>query len=126
MSMLKRVRRPLVGAAMTIALVIGSFIAAAPAQAASAGPDVVPWSVAKTTAAPAPSGRSVQALCQTPTRYTNAVTWNCTVFGGQFIEAWMTCSGTTYYSGLIPEGSWWIVGICPAGTWRDDEGIIYY
>lgn len=123
-SILSRIRRPLLGAAMTVALAIGSLAATTPAQADTRDTDVVPWTVAATTKAPAP-GVGIQALCQTPTRYSNGVVWSCTVFSGQFIQAWMTCGGVTYYSNLIGEGSWWVIGVCPPGTWRDDEGIIY-
>jgi hypothetical protein len=122
-----RVRRLLTAALATVALTVGSLIAAAPASAA---PDkgasiTVPWQLAKAPAA-APTGPGTQALCQTPTRWTNAVSWNCTVFSGQFIEAWMQCDNQVYYSGFIGEGSWYILGICPAGTLRVTEGINYH
>lgn len=29
-----------------------------------------------------------------------------------------------YYSGLIPKGSWSILGTCSAGTWPVTEGIL--
>jgi hypothetical protein len=126
-SMLNRVRRPFAGAVVTGALVFAALATAAPAQAAPLGSGQGTGSdVLSVSATAAPEGPSTRALCQTPTRYSNAVTWNCTVFSGQYIEAWMTCGGVTYYSGLIGEGSWYIVGVCPAGTLREDEGIIYY
>ncbi|MFL6143196.1 MAG: hypothetical protein ACJ72N_15190 [Labedaea sp.] len=122
-----RARRIVTAALATAALILGSLVVAAPASAAPGkGSGVtVPWQFTK--AAPAEStGPITNALCQTPTRWTNAVSWNCTVFGGQFIEAWMQCDNQVYYSGLIPEGSWYILGVCPAGTWRVTEGILYY
>ncbi len=122
-----RVRRLLTTVLATVALTIGSVAVAATASAAAdAAPDkgiTVPWELTKTAA---PSGPVTDALCQTPTRWTNAVSWNCTVFSGQFIEAWMQCDNQVYYSGMIPEGSWYILGVCPAGTWRVTEGILYY
>lgn len=126
-----RLRRLVTAGLATIALTIGSV---AVATTASAAPDVapdkgagitVPWQVQKAPAA-APADAGTQALCQTPTRWTNAVSWNCTVFSGQFIEAWMQCDNQVYYSGFIGEGSWYILGVCPAGTWRVTEGILYY
>ncbi|HET9140333.1 hypothetical protein [Actinophytocola sp.] len=125
-SILARIRRPLVGAAMTAALAIGSLAATVPAQADTRDANTAPWTVSATGKAPTPRGVGVQALCFPPTRYSNGAVWSCDVFSGQYIQAWMTCGGVTYYSNLIGEGSWWIVGICPPGTWRDDEGIYYY
>jgi hypothetical protein len=119
------VARPLTGAIAVSALVFSSLIAAAPAQASTLAPGKG-TDVLSVSATAKPEGPSTRALCQTPTRYSNGATWNCTVFSGQYIEAWMTCGGVTYYSGLIGEGSWFIIGTCPAGTLRDDEGIIYY
>jgi hypothetical protein len=121
-----RARRVLTTILATVALIFGSFAVAAPASAA---PDkgsgvTTPWQFSK--AAATPTGPSTDALCQTPTRWTNAVSWNCTVFGGQVIQAWMQCDNQVYYSDFIPEGSWYILGICPAGTWRVTEGILYY
>jgi hypothetical protein len=120
-----RVRRLVMAALATIALTIGSFVAIAPASAATdKGNGVVaPWQFEK---APAPAEMDTRALCQTPTRYSNAASWNCTVFSGQFIEAWIQCDNQVYYSGLIGEGSWYILGTCPPGTWRVTEGILYY
>jgi hypothetical protein len=122
-----RVRRLLTAALATLALTIGSLAAATPASAAldKGASAPVPWQLAKAPAT-APTDPSIQAICQTPTRWTNGVSWNCTVFSGQFIEAWMQCDNQVYYSGLIPEGSWYIVGTCPAGTLRVTEGILYY
>ena len=119
-----RGRRLMTAALATVALTIGSSLLATPASAAADKGDgaVAVW---QSQTAPAPVGGS-RAICQTPTRYTNGVTWNCTVFSGQFIEAGMQCDNQVYYSGLIGEGSWYIVGTCPPGTWRVTEGILYY
>jgi hypothetical protein len=123
-SVLNRVRRPLAGAAATGALLLGAFAAAAPAQAAPSAP--VPGAdanVLTVSAAPVSDGPSTRALCSTPTRLTTQAIWECTVFSGQFIQAWINCSGTVYYSPLIGEGSWYIIGTCPPGTVRITEGI---
>jgi hypothetical protein len=120
-SMLNRIRRPLIGALATAALAVGSLVAATPAQAASVDG---PWQMVKATTTPA--GPGTQALCQTPFRYYNAASWNCTVFSSEHIVAYIDCDYLRYFSPQIFEGSWFILGICPAGTRRTDEGIFDY
>ena len=122
-SMLNRIRKPLVGATLAAGLAICSLVAVAPAQASTS--PVNQTDVSWQTAKEAPHGGvGIQALCFPPTRYINAAVWDCDVFSGQVIWAWIVCNGARYTSPPIGEGSWRIVGICPAGTIRNDEGII--
>jgi hypothetical protein len=123
-SMLKWLRKASVGAMAAVAVVVCSMLVAGPAQAApQPGKADAAWEAVTAT----PGGVGTRAICSTPTRLTTQAIWyDCEVFEGQYIQAWITCSGYTYYSPLIGEGSWYIVGTCPPGTIRDNEGIIYY
>jgi hypothetical protein len=124
-SMAKAARRPLMHA-MALALgLLFALVAVTPAQASdwSGARPAASWQTAAATAAPAPS-HGLQALCFPPTRYTNGAVWQCEVFSGQFIQVWMVCGGVRYTSAPIGEGSWWITGVCPAGTFRTDDGVI--
>jgi hypothetical protein len=125
-SVLTRVRRPVTGAVAAGLLLVGSLTATTPAQASTEVTGKGAEAVITVTATAPSEGPSGRALCYPPFRYSNAATWECTVFSGEYIVAWITCSGTTYHSPPIYEGSWFIVGVCPAGTWRDDEGILDY
>ena len=123
-SMLKWLRKASFGAITVTAVMVCTLLAVTPAQAAPspAEPDAS-WATASAT----PGGVGTMAICSTPTRLTTQVIWyDCTVFSGEFIQAWMVCSGTLYVSPYIGEGSWYIVGTCPPGTLREDEGIYYY
>ncbi|HYQ67569.1 hypothetical protein [Actinophytocola sp.] len=123
-SMLKWLRKASVGAMTGVAVMVFSMLAVAPAQAApSAGKADVSWVTVSAT----PGEAGTRAICSPPTRLTTQAIWyDCEVFSGQYIQAWIVCSGTIYFSSLIGEGSWYIIGTCPPGTLRDDEGIIYY
>jgi hypothetical protein len=125
-SMLKWSRKASIGAMTFVAVVLGAMLAAAPAQAAPVpGHAKASWETATATATPGDVG--TKAICMPVIRLTTQAIWpDCTVFSGQFIQAWMVCSGTLYVSPLIGEGSWYIIGTCPPGTVRNDEGIIYY
>jgi hypothetical protein len=123
-SMLKWLRKASIGAMMAAAVMVLSMLAVAPAQAAPppAQPEVS-WETVTAT----PGGMGTMALCSTPTRLTTQAIWyDCRVFSGEYIQAWISCNNYVYYSPLIGEGSWYIVGTCPPGTLRDDEGIFYY
>ncbi|TDV49701.1 hypothetical protein [Actinophytocola oryzae] len=123
-SMSSWLRKASVGAVTVAAVLVASLLAVAPAQAApSPGKADASWA----TVAAAPGEAGTRAICSPPTRLTTQAIWyDCTVFSGQYIQAWIVCSGYIYFSDLIGEGSWYIVGTCPPGTLRDDEGIIYY
>jgi len=122
--MLTWLRKASIGSLAAVAVMVFSMLAVAPAQAAPAPAKAnASWASAEAT----PGGPSTRAICSTPTRLTTQAIWyDCTVFSGEYIQAWIVCSGYQYFSPLIPEGSWYIVGTCPPGTVRDDEGIIYY
>lgn len=123
-SMVKWSRKASIGVMTVVALVLGAMLSAAPAQAAPVpGHAKASWDAVTAT----PGDVGTRAICMPVIRLTNQAIWpDCTVFAGQFIQAWIVCSGTPYFSPLIGEGSWYIVGTCPPGTVRDDEGIIYY
>jgi hypothetical protein len=123
-SMLKWLRKASIGAMTVAAVMVCSLLAAAPAQAAPPpGQAGASWDAVSAT----PGEVGTKAICSPPTRLTTQAIWyDCTVFSGQYIQAWIVCSGTLYVSPLIGEGSWYIIGTCPPGTLRDDEGIYYY
>jgi hypothetical protein len=123
-SMLKWLRKASVGAMTGVAVVVCSLLAVAPAQAApSPAKTDASWAAVSAT----PGEASTMAICSTPTRLTYQAIWHdCTVFTGEYIQAWIECNGQRYFSPLIGEGSWYIVGTCPPGTVRTDEGIDYY
>ncbi len=123
-SILKWLRKASFGAIAAVAVVVCSMLAVAPAQAAPQPAKAdVSWDAVTVT----PGDVGTRAICSTPTRLTTQAIWyDCTVFTGEYIQAWIVCSGYQYFSPYIGEGSWYIVGTCPPGTVRDDEGIIYY
>jgi len=114
---------------MTVgAVVVSTLLVAVPAQAAPSSDEVeVSWDAVTAT----PGEVGTMAICSTPTRLTTQAIWySCTVFSGEVIQAWMICTDNVedylYVSPYIGEGSWRIIGTCPPGQIREDEGIYYF
>jgi len=122
--MLTWLRKASIGTMAAATVMVCSLLVVTPAQAApTSGQADVSWEAATVTAGEV----GTQAICSTPTRLTNQAIWyDCTVFTGEYIQAWIICDGWLYVSPYIGEGSWYIIGTCPPGTLRDDEGIYYY